>query len=391
MKLTRVDPRRPVPGHLGDRQRPRLRDVPAVRRPRPESRTPSMIVEVDRLRPDVLAPPQLMTTFIRVRRAGRERLRSRCRNRSRSRTTRASARNRGSEGAADTARDCGDFSDACASGFTFFRRDTQVRSTADQLDAAHEWVYIVYDATKPGTEAPTDTTYDTIGAGQGRPGRRSFFLRYDGATGAHTTPTVIDNRRRGHQVFPDISADGGVLHAIWWDSRNDTCYSVRGRSATAPNRRTVPSLDVFGAKSTRSRGRPGPRRTLDHDVTIEPELRAVRQPAGPVRGRLPLGHLARRHRVRRLDGLAEHRRRAPIRGRRRRTRTQRPRTSPVPRHTSRHGQEGQHDQLLERRPLPARGRARPEHLRRQGPVGSTDILECETKGRRTGAPSLSPL
>src|SRR5262249_5150716 len=32
------------------------------------------------------------------------------------------------------ARDCGDFADACASGYTFFRRDTQVRSTADQLD-----------------------------------------------------------------------------------------------------------------------------------------------------------------------------------------------------------------------------------------------------------------
>ena len=32
-KSDAVDPRRPVPGHLGDRQRPRLRDVPSVRRP----------------------------------------------------------------------------------------------------------------------------------------------------------------------------------------------------------------------------------------------------------------------------------------------------------------------------------------------------------------------
>jgi hypothetical protein len=33
-------------------------------------------------------------------------------------------------------RDCGDFSDACESGYTFFRRATQARSTADQRSAA---------------------------------------------------------------------------------------------------------------------------------------------------------------------------------------------------------------------------------------------------------------
>ena len=46
---------------------------------------------------------------------------------------------------AGRARDCGDFGDHCTSGYTFFRRDTQVRSTADQLDTAHEWIYIFYD------------------------------------------------------------------------------------------------------------------------------------------------------------------------------------------------------------------------------------------------------
>src|SRR3954447_26597727 len=103
----------------------------------------------------------------------------------------------GTEGAATTARDCGDFSDACASGFTFFRRDTQVRSTADQLDALHEWVYIVYDATKPGTEAATGSTYHTTEPGKGGQAT-TFFLRYNGADGSHSTPTVIDNQTRGH-------------------------------------------------------------------------------------------------------------------------------------------------------------------------------------------------
>jgi hypothetical protein len=154
-----------------------------------------------------------------------------------------------SDAQSDRARDCGDFADACTSGYTFFRRDTQVRSTADELDAAHEWIYMVYDATKPGTEAPTGTTYGTDGRGVGGQGA-TFFIRYDGATGAHTAPAVIDNQATGHQVFPDISADGGVLHTIWWDSRNDPCYSVTRPIGNCADKSTVDSLDVYAAMSS---------------------------------------------------------------------------------------------------------------------------------------------
>jgi hypothetical protein len=154
----------------------------------------------------------------------------------------------GSEAGSATARDCGDFSDACASGFTFFRRDTQVRSTADQLDASREWVYIVYDATKPGTEAPTGSTYHTTDPGMGGQAA-TFFARFDGSNGTHTVPVVIDNQARGHQVFPDISADGGILHAIWWDSRNDACYSVALPISNCADRTTTKSLDVYATTS----------------------------------------------------------------------------------------------------------------------------------------------
>ena len=145
------------------------------------------------------------------------------------------------------ARDCGDFAAACQSGYTFFRRDTQVRSTADQKSSS-EWIYLVYDATK-GTQVPTGTTYGTNGPGTAGQAA-TFFFRYNGATGASTTPVVIDSQTRGHQVFPDISADAGVLFAIWWDSRFDTEYSITrpiGNSATGV---TVPSVDVFSSKST---------------------------------------------------------------------------------------------------------------------------------------------
>lgn len=41
-----------------------------------------------------------------------------------------------------------------------------------------------------------------------------------------TTPTLIDPEPTGHQLFPDTPADGGVLHALWWDSRNELFYTA---------------------------------------------------------------------------------------------------------------------------------------------------------------------
>jgi hypothetical protein len=54
----------------------------------------------------------------------------------------------------------------------------------------------------------------------------------------------------GHQLFPDISADGGVLHVVWWDSRNDSAYSVARPIGNNAAGVTGPSLDVRAAHST---------------------------------------------------------------------------------------------------------------------------------------------
>jgi hypothetical protein len=146
------------------------------------------------------------------------------------------------------ARDCGDFDSHCQSGYTFFRRDTTPRSTADQSDAAHEWVYVVYEAGKPGTDVNTNTSYGTI-----RPGRAAqsgvYFVRLNGATGTTTAPALIDNVGTGHQLFPDISADGGTLHVVWWDSRLDPVYSVARPIGNSAAGVTSPSLDVWAAQS----------------------------------------------------------------------------------------------------------------------------------------------
>jgi hypothetical protein len=188
----------------------------------------------------------------------------------------------GADASSGTARDCGDFADACASGYTFFRRDTQVRSTADQLDALHEWIYIVYDPTKPDTEESTGTTYGTDGRGVGGQAG-TYFIRYDGATGDHTEPALIDDQQTGHQVFPDISADGGVLHAIWWDSRNDHCYSVTRPIGNCDDRTTVPSLDVYGATSSDA-GQTWTDKTRISDVTTNPNYEQFDNRAVPFAG-----------------------------------------------------------------------------------------------------------
>ena len=173
--------------------------------------------------------------------------------------------------AAPLTRDCGDFQNHCKAGYTFFRVDavgTQVRSTADQLDPAHEWVYLVYDPAKPGTTVDTNSSFFSTTPGKG--GQAAiYFTRLDGATGAHTAPVLLDDEAVGHQIYPDISADGGVLHALWWDSRNDSCYSPTRPIGNCANGTTVPSLDVFATRSADG-GTSWAASTRVSDVTTNP-------------------------------------------------------------------------------------------------------------------------
>jgi hypothetical protein len=145
------------------------------------------------------------------------------------------------------ARDGGDLSNEVQSGYTFFRRDTQVRSTADAA-VGKEYVYIVYDPTKPGTKVATGTTYGSVGSGTGSQSG-VYFIRLNGATGQATAPALIDNQAVGHQLFPDIAVAGSRLTAIWWDSRNDPSYSPARPVGNDAAGMTGPSLDVYAASS----------------------------------------------------------------------------------------------------------------------------------------------
>ena len=146
-------------------------------------------------------------------------------------------------------RDCGDDFDACVSGYTFFRNGSATESSSDQSDKAHQYIYMVFNASKPGTEVQTGNTYGTEGPGVGSQSG-AYYVRYDGATGTITTPKLLAPATAGHQTLPDITADGGVLHTEWWDSRNDPCYSPARPIGNCANLSTVPSLDVYASTST---------------------------------------------------------------------------------------------------------------------------------------------
>jgi hypothetical protein len=147
------------------------------------------------------------------------------------------------------ARDGGDFADSVQSGYTFFRRDTQVRSAADSSVSGDESVYIVYDPSKPGTEVPTGTTYGSVAPGRGSQSG-VYFIRLNGATGAATVPALVDDQSVGHQLFPDIAVSQGKLTAIWWDSRRDPSYSPARPVGNYAGGVTTASLDVFSASSS---------------------------------------------------------------------------------------------------------------------------------------------
>jgi hypothetical protein len=187
--------------------------------------------------------------------------------------------------------DCGDFAFHCESGYTFARAGTQIRSAGDAFDPAHEFVYIVYDPTKPGTEVASGSSFGTIASADlpaklhQRVGSQAgvYFIRLDGSTGTHTAPRLLDDEPRGHQIFPDISADGAVLHTIWWDSRLDACYDPRRPIGNCADRTVVPALDVFASTST-DRGATWSAAMKVTDVTTNPNYEQFSNRAIPFAG-----------------------------------------------------------------------------------------------------------
>jgi hypothetical protein len=152
------------------------------------------------------------------------------------------------EEATGGARDCGVLESACESGYIFFRRTTSPRSSADQTAPTNPLVYVVVDPVVPGSQVATQTTYGATAVGVG--GQSAIYaMSFNPVTGAKSALVQVrpEPAGRGHQFFPDVVADQGVVHVLWWDSRNDGCYSPARPVGNCADRSLVPSLDVFGA------------------------------------------------------------------------------------------------------------------------------------------------
>ena len=138
-----------------------------------------------------------------------------------------------------TARDCGDGPLACQSGYVFFRANSEVRITADPTASGNaSQVFVTFDSTVPGTETPTGSTYGTVASGVGSQAAVYLVSTSNGGS-SWSAPSRIDPQAKGHQFFPDISADSGRLHAVWQDSRDDGATGPDGRDW-----RTVPISNV---------------------------------------------------------------------------------------------------------------------------------------------------
>jgi len=143
-------------------------------------------------------------------------------------------------------RDCGDGPFVCESGYVFFREDSQTRIAADETDVANpNAAYIVYNATVPGTQTPTGTSYGTVEPGIGSQGQVYFVRTLDGSTWTGGDGTVgratriTPTQAKGHQFFPDVDAHSGRLHVMWQDSRSDTATGPPS-TPSGGDYRTVP-------------------------------------------------------------------------------------------------------------------------------------------------------
>lgn len=129
----------------------------------------------------------------------------------------------------ETEENCGDgpfF--ACVSGYVFARQPSDTGIAADPTTAGHPGeVFLVYNASVPGTLTPTRTSYGTVTSGTGSQGA-VYLLRTTDGGARWGPPQRIDPQPRGHQFFPDVAVDSGRVNVVWQDSRADTASGPAG-------------------------------------------------------------------------------------------------------------------------------------------------------------------
>jgi hypothetical protein len=133
-------------------------------------------------------------------------------------------------------RDCGDDPQACQSGYVFGRVDSGPRIAADPVAGEGDEAYVVVEASVPNSNTPTGSTYGTIDPGTGSQGSIYFSKTTNGGA-SWTPPARVDPVAKGHQFYPDVDIDNGVLYVVYHDSRAD---DATGPPGTVGDYRTVP-------------------------------------------------------------------------------------------------------------------------------------------------------
>jgi hypothetical protein len=139
---------------------------------------------------------------------------------------------------------------SCETGYVFGRVNSAPRNAADPSGSGDpDALYVVVEATVPGTERSTGTTYGTIVPGTASQSSIYFTKTTNG--GATWTPlTRIDPQARGNQFYPDIDASAGRLHVVWQDTRVDTATGPDGSFITVPFQNRHVAANPPGSVST---------------------------------------------------------------------------------------------------------------------------------------------
>jgi hypothetical protein len=135
----------------------------------------------------------------------------------------------------DGARDCGDGTELCPSGFVFHRYPLEPRITSDPTGEL-PGVHAIFNAVDPGTVEPSETSYTSAGFGTGMVGQSFVYVSSSLDDGrSWSDPVKVDDHPTGHQFFPDGDALAGRLVVVWQDNREDDCYSVQRPAANDEN------------------------------------------------------------------------------------------------------------------------------------------------------------
>ena len=161
--------------------------------------------------------------------------------------------------AAGDARDCGVLESACESTTSSSAGRPRRGPPPTRPRRPTRWSTSCSIRSSRAPQVPTGTTYGAVESGVG--GQSAVYaMAFNPLTGATQGPVRVAPEARGHQLFADVVADSGTVHVMWWDSRNDSCYSPARPvgNCAGPNGALTPSLDVYAGTLSRRWSPPAP-------------------------------------------------------------------------------------------------------------------------------------